>query len=219
MSRYKAIVFDLDGTLLNTLEDLTDSVNAALKEYGCPTKSIEQIRTYVGNGIRNLIKRSLEGGENHPDFENIFLAFRKHYKENCRNKTKPYDGITELLHILKEEGKKLAIVSNKADFAVKELNKYYFGEFGMEAIGEKEGIARKPAPDTVLEALQRLGVSADDAVYIGDSEVDIKTAANAKIPCISVLWGFRGKELLIEHGAKYFAETAEEICGLLEMVQ
>lgn len=211
MNRYEAVIFDLDGTLLDTLEDLTDSVNAALTKYNCPAKSIEQVRAYVGNGIRNLIKRSLENGEEHPDFENIFQAFREHYKENCKNKTRPYDGIKELLSALKENGRKMAIVSNKADFAVKELNRYYFKEFDMVAIGEREGIARKPKPDTVFEALKRLDVPADRAVYIGDSEVDVKTAANANIPCISVLWGFRSKEVLMEHGAKYFAETAEEL--------
>lgn len=218
MGKFEAVVFDLDGTLLNTLEDLTDSVNAALSAYGCPVKTIEQIRTYVGNGIRNLMKRSVEGGEGHPDFEKIFQAFREDYKRNCRNKTRPYEGVTELLSQLKACGYKLAIVSNKADFAVKELNEYYFKEFGMTAIGEREGIARKPAKDTVEQALQELGVLPERAVYVGDSEVDIETAHNSKIPCISVLWGFRDKKLLAAHHAEYFAETAEEIPALLELI-
>lgn len=216
MGKYKAVIFDLDGTLLDTLEDLTDSVNAALNPYGCPTKNIEQIRSYVGNGIRNLIIRCVEGGENHPDFEKIFHAFRIHYKANCRNKTKPYSGVMRMLGILKENNIKLAIVSNKADFAVKELNEYYFKEFHMAAIGEREGIARKPSPDTVCEAMRELGVTADQTVYVGDSEVDIKTAANAQIPCISVLWGFRSREILTEHNARYFAETADDVLKLLE---
>lgn len=216
MGKYEAAIFDLDGTLLDTLEDLTDSVNAALKDYGCPAKSIEQIREYVGNGIRNLMKRCVEGGESHPEFEAIFSSFRKHYRENCKNKTKPYDGVMDLLGALQADGVKIAIVSNKADFAVKELNDYYFKGLGLTAIGEREGIARKPAPDTVLEALRILGVLAERAVYIGDSEVDVETAANAKLPCISVLWGFRGKEILAAHGAKHFAESAGEVLKWIE---
>lgn len=217
MGNYEAVIFDLDGTLLNTLEDLTDSVNASLAAFGLPQKTIEQIRTYVGNGIRNLMKRSITGGEEHPDFEKIFQKFREHYKEHCQDKTKPYDGIVELLRSLKAKGIKMAIVSNKADFAVKELNESYFKEFDMAAIGEREGIARKPAPDSVFLALKELGVTADKAVYVGDSEVDLETAARAGLPCISVLWGFRKEELLREHGAKYLAKTAEEVYRILEM--
>ncbi len=216
MGKYEAVIFDLDGTLLDTLEDRTDSVNAALACCHCPQKSIDQICAYVGNGIRNLIQRSLEGGEDHPDFEHIYQAFRTHYKANCKNKTKPYDGVTKLLRTLKERGIKMAIVSNKADFAVKELNAYYFKEFDITAIGEKEGVRRKPSPDTLYEAMRILGVSAENTVYVGDSEVDVETAANAKVPCISVLWGFRSKEVLLEHDAKYFAETADDLLRLLE---
>ena len=218
MGHYKAVVFDLDGTLLDTLEDLTDSVNAALLAFGGSPKSIEQIRAYVGNGIRNLMLRCVEGGEDHPEFEQIFQAFREHYKHNSRNKTKPYDGVTELLRTLKNDGYLLAIVSNKADFAVKDLNAYYFKEFGMAAVGEREGVARKPAPDAVWSALNELGVSPEQAVYVGDSEVDVKTAANANLPCISVLWGFREKQFLKEHGAVCFAETAGDIPALLEKI-
>lgn len=218
MKKYRAVVFDLDGTLLNTLEDLTDSVNAALAAFGQPQKTIEQIRTYVGNGIRNLMKRSVKDGEANPDFEKIFQKFREHYKEHCQDKTKPYDGIRDLLRTLKAEGIKMAIVSNKADFAVKELNEYYFKGFDMTAIGEREGIARKPAPDSVFQALQELGVSSDQAVYVGDSEVDLETAKRAGLPCISVLWGFREEELLKEHGAEHLARTADDLCSLLEMI-
>lgn len=216
MFRKKAVIFDLDGTLLDTLEDLTDSVNAALKAYNCPQKSIEQVRMYVGNGIRNLMKRAVEGGEEHPQFEEIFHAFQEDYKKNSRNKTKPYEGILELLRTLKAQNIKLAIVSNKADFAVKDLNKYFFDEFSMTAIGEKEGIRRKPAPDTVFEALKELGVSSQEAVFVGDSDVDADTAKNAGISCIGVLWGFRDKQLLKEHGVKYFAQKPADIIKILE---
>ena len=218
MAGVEAVIFDLDGTLLDTLRDLTDSVNAALEAYGCPGKPIEQIRTYVGNGIRNLMTKSIEDGEKNPNFEKIFEAFRVHYAKNCRNKTKPYEGVLELLRKLKAEGMKMAIVSNKADFAVKELNEYYFGGFKMAAIGEREGIARKPAPDSVLAALAELGVPPEKAVYAGDSEVDIETAKNAKMPCISVLWGFREKAFLKAQGANCFAETADELYRILTAV-
>lgn len=215
MRKYEGAVFDLDGTLLDTLEDLTDSVNAALALHHEPEKTIGQIRTYVGNGIRNLIIRCLSGGESHPDFESVLQAFRNDYKKNCRNKTKPYPGVIDLIRTLQNEGIKLAIVSNKADFAVKELNEHYFQEFQMTAIGEREGIKRKPAPDTVYQALKEIGVSPRRAVYVGDSEVDIQTAKNANMPCISVLWGFRSREFLEERHADCFAKTAKDVYDLI----
>lgn len=217
MRKYKAVIFDLDGTLLDTLEDLADSVNAALKAYNCPQKSLEEVRTYVGNGIRNLMLRAVEGGENHPQFEEIFLAFQTYYKKNSRNKTKPYEGIMEVISKLSAQGIKLAIVSNKADFAVKELNPYYFGDYFKSAIGEKEGISRKPAPDTVFYAAKELEVSLEESIFVGDSEVDADTAKNAGIPCIGVLWGFRDKKILEEHGVKYFAEKPMDILQFLEI--
>lgn len=212
----KAVIFDLDGTLLDTIDDLADSVNAALKICQYPARSVSQIRTYVGNGIRRLIECSLEDGAANQDFEKVFQSFREHYKDNCQNKTKPYDGVVELLHSLKTEGMKTAIVSNKADFAVKKLNRAYFEEFAMTAIGEQEGVRRKPAPDMLFQALKELGVSKEEAVYVGDSEVDVETASNAGIPCISVLWGFRSKELLEEHGAEYFVKTPKDVMALIK---
>ncbi len=216
MYRYQAVIFDLDGTLLDTLEDLKDSVNTALLTYGCKERSIDEIRAFVGNGIRNLLIQAVEGGSSHPDFENIFQAFKEDYKKNCKNKTKPYPGILEAVRQLKEDGIKLAVVSNKADFAVKELNEYYFKDLDMIATGEKEGVGRKPAPDVIYKTLKELHVEKENAVYVGDSEVDIKTAKNAGIPCISVLWGFREKQFLMEEGASAFAETPEELISLLK---
>lgn len=213
MAKIQAVIFDLDGTLLNTLEDLTDSVNAALKQYGHPCRTIDQVRADVGNGIRSLMIRSVESGEAHPDFEAVFQAFRECYASNSQNKTKPYPGIRKLLSELKEDGMQLAVVSNKADFAVKALNAHYFGDLHMTAIGEREGIARKPKPDAVFEALRALSVQPECAIYVGDSEVDVETARNAGMPCISVLWGFRSKETLQAHGAQLFAETADEALG------
>ncbi len=210
MYRYQAVIFDLDGTLLDTLEDLKDSVNAALFAYGCKERSLEEVRNFVGNGIRNLMLQAVEGGNAHPEFENIFQYFKDDYKKNCKNKTKPYSGIMDVLKQLKRDGVKLAMVSNKADFAVN------FKDLDMIAAGEKEGVRRKPAPDAVFQALKELNVDKEHAVYVGDSDVDIQTANNAEIPCISVLWGFREKEFLVEQGGKVFAETPKELLCLLQ---
>lgn len=215
MYRYQAVIFDLDGTLLDTLEDLKDSVNAALRAYGCRERSLDDIRCFLGNGIRNLMLRAVEGGDSHPEFEHIFQYFKEDYKKNCKNKTKPYDGIMEILRQLKEDGIRLAVVSNKADFAVKDLNLYYFQGLDMIAVGEREGVQRKPAPDVVFQTLKELQIEKDQAVYIGDSEVDILTAKNAGLPCISVLWGFRKKEFLEEQGGTLFAQNPEELLNLL----
>lgn len=216
MYQYKTVIFDLDGTLLDTLEDLRDSVNTALSAYQCRERSLDEIRTFVGNGIRNLLLQAVEGGDSHPDFERIFRLFREDYKKNCRNKTKPYDGIMDVLKKLKEDGIKLAVVSNKADFAVKELNEFYFKGLDMIAVGEKEGIRRKPAPDVIYQIIKELHAEKESVVYVGDSEVDIKTAKNAGIPCISVLWGFREKKFLKEQGGSIFAETPLELLDLLK---
>ena len=157
----------------------------------------------------------MEGGSSHPEFENIFQYFQEDYKKNCKNKTKPYNGIMEVLKKLKENGTKLAVVSNKADFAVKDLNLFYFKDLDMIAIGEREGVKRKPSPDVVYETLKELQIEKEEAVYVGDSEVDIQTARNAEIPCISVLWGFRKKEFLMEQGGSVFVETPKEMLSLL----
>lgn len=216
MYQYKTVIFDLDGTLLDTLEDLKDSTNAALSAFGCKERTLEEVRKFVGNGIRNLMLQAVEGGDENPEFENIFQYFKDDYKKNCKNKTKPYPGIMKVLEELKEKGVKLAMVSNKADFAVKELNSWYFKNLGMLAVGEREGLRRKPAPDAVFQILKELSMDKESAVYVGDSEVDIKTAENAKIPCISVLWGFREKDFLKENGGTVFVETPEELLDLLK---
>jgi len=211
----KAVIFDLDGTLLDTLTDLANAVNAALEANGMPVRTIDEIRQFVGNGARNLLIRSVPDGLENPKFEKTLAAFRSYYAEHCKDYTKPYEGITELLESLKKLGIKMAIVSNKPDSAVKELAKEYFGDCIAVAIGDREGVARKPAPDTVYKALEELGVSTKDAVYVGDSDVDIMTAMNAEMPCISVTWGFRNREFLMFHGASQFADTSEELQALL----
>ena len=211
MKKYETVVFDLDGTLLNTLEDLADATNYALRTMQMPERTIGEVRAFVGNGVRRLMELSVPGGLDNPKFEETFAVFKKYYGEHCNDKTRAYDGVVPVLRKLKEKGYALAIVSNKIDFAVKELNDLYFKGIVPVAIGEKEGIRRKPAPDTVFEALKELGKTKEEAVYVGDSDVDIETAKNAGMPCVSVLWGFRDKEFLAEHGAEYYAETAEDV--------
>lgn len=211
----KAVIFDLDGTLLDTLEDLWDSTNAALAQYGYPARTIEEVRAFVGNGVKNLMLRALgikEPGEC-PQFEEVFAAFKAHYAVHSNDCTKAYSGVKELLQKLREAGIAMAIVSNKLDAAVKQLNEIYFAQDISVAIGENEaaGIRKKPAPDTVLAALDELGVSAGEAVYVGDSEVDIATAKNSGLPCISVTWGFRDRECLVSNGAECFCDTPEEV--------
>lgn len=210
------VIFDLDGTLLDTLQDLADATNYALRKQGMPERTIEEVRQFVGNGVRLLMIRAIPGGEENPLFEETFALFKSYYGEHCNDHTRPYEGIMELLATLREKDYAVAIVSNKIDFAVKELSKLYFQGIVPVAIGEKEGIRRKPAPDTVFEALKELGRTKEEAVYVGDSDVDIETAQNAGMPCISVLWGFRDKAFLETHGASHYAEKAEEILKYVE---
>jgi phosphoglycolate phosphatase len=209
------VIFDLDGTLLDTLGDLADAVNYSLGKYNFPPKSELQVKSYVGNGIRKLMIRSVPDGEANPLFEEAFATFKEYYGEHCNDKTKAYDGILELIKDLKAQGYSLAIVSNKVDSAVKSLQKRYFADIEV-AIGDREGMKIKPAPDSVNLALTELGKNKQNAVYVGDSDVDIETARNSGLPCISVLWGFRDKEFLINHGADTFADKPSDILDLLE---
>ena len=215
MSRFKTVIFDLDGTLLDTLEDLTDAVNYALGAYKMPQRTIEEIRSFVGNGVRNLMLQAVPDGEENPDFQEIFALFKEYYGEHCNDKTGPYHGVLDLMKELKKQGYVMGIVSNKIDSAVKELNSMYFADYIQVAIGEKEGVQRKPAPDTVFAALQELEKEKESAIYIGDSEVDFATAKNAGIPCVSVLWGFRDREFLEKCGADMFAETPMDVLRFL----
>ena len=213
--RYEAVVFDLDGTLLNTLEDLTDAVNYAMEQNIMPLCTREQVRSYLGNGMRYLLACAVPGGEEHPAYQKAYEDFRSYYQTHCKNRTNPYPGIRILLEELRHRGIRMAIVSNKADPAVKDLNRQFFPEHISVAIGETETIARKPAPDTVLEALAQLKVSPEKALYVGDSEVDLKTAENAGMRCITVTWGFRDREFLTEKGAKTLIDQPLELLALL----
>ena len=205
------IIFDLDGTLLDTLDDLTNSVNYCMKKYDGPIYTREEVRGKVGNGIYVLMEKALPGGRDHPQYDACMHDFPIHYKKHMMDNTKPFDGICDLLKKLKENGFRMAIVSNKFDAAVKELNNDFFSEYIPVAIGESPAIQKKPAPDTVFQAMKELGSTPENCIYIGDSEVDIQTAANANIPCISVNWGFKTTEFLKEHGAATIVSSPFEL--------
>lgn len=213
--KIEAVIFDLDGTLLNTLEDLTDAVNYALSKYHLPQRTISEVRGFVGNGVRRLMMKAVPNGENNPEFESVLTTFKQYYDVHCNDKTRPYEGVLELIDALKERNVKLAIVSNKVDSAVQILKKRYFPQIGV-AVGDCEGIQRKPAADSVLLAMTKCDAKKDTSVYVGDSEVDIETAKNAGIKCISVLWGFRDKEQLLENGAQLLIEKPFALLELME---
>lgn len=211
------VIFDLDGTLLDTLEDLKEAVNHAMDFCGMPRRTLDEVRRFVGNGVKKLMVRAVPDGENNPDFDRAFDAFKQYYGEHCNDATKAYDGIPELLDALKSSGCTLAIVSNKIDSAVQDLTNRYFSQVDI-AIGDREHLQRKPHPDSVNLALKELGKTREEAVYVGDSDVDLATAKNAGLPCISVLWGFRDREFLVEHGAETFVEKPMEIMKVLEQM-
>mgnify|MGYP003301512960 FL=1 len=209
-----AILFDLDGTLLNTLDDLADAVNVTLTHFGCPERSLEEVRQFVGNGAERLIRLALPGKADDPDVFTVLAYFKDYYAVHAQVKTRPYDGVLEALEEVKKEFP-VAIVSNKPDGAVKLLCKQYFGD--VYALGESSGCPRKPAPDMVHKAMEAIG--AQSCIYVGDSEVDVLTAQNAGVPCLSVLWGFRDRNVLEEAGAAYFCEDPKDLLkALKEMI-
>lgn len=207
----RTLVFDLDGTLLNTLDDLAASTNYALRECGYAERTVDEVRQFVGNGVRRLIEQAVPEGTSAEDCDNTLRIFKEHYVEHCQDKTDLYPGVAEMLKELHDKGMRIAIVSNKLQAGVDELHRRYFADCVEVAIGETEDVKRKPAPDMVLKALELLGATAEDAVYIGDSEVDVLTAKNASLPCITVLWGFRDRGFLQKNGACVFVEKPEEI--------
>ncbi len=216
MKKYKAAIFDLDGTLLNTLEDLRDAVNHTMDKFGFERRSHEEVRAFVGSGVTKLIELCVPNGQENPDFSGIVEEYRKFYAANSEIKTKPYDGITELISLLHDSGIKVAVVSNKMHEATVTLCKKYFPEISS-VYGEREadGIRRKPYPDMLFTAVENLGENIGDCVFVGDSEVDVITAKNAGIDCISVLWGFRDRDFLKAEGASVFAENARELFDLI----
>lgn len=213
--KYKLVIFDLDGTILDTLEDLTDSVNYALTKYGYPARTMEEVRSFVGNGLLMLVRRAIAPETNETIIQTVLAEQKAYYKEHCSDKTKPYEGIVELLGELKTAGCKLAVVSNKADYAVQILCEQYFSGIFHMAVGERENVRKKPAPDSVNAVLQEMQIDRVNAVYIGDSEVDIETAENAGLDAVLVSWGFRGWEFLREQGAKNLVDTVYELKNAL----
>jgi len=217
MSHYDAVIFDLDGTLLDTLDDLMDAVNHALAQMGWPTRSRDEIRQFVGNGVAKLLERAVPAGTSRPDTDKALEIFKAFYNVHKQDKTAPYPGVAELLKALGEKGVKLAVVSNKFDAAVRSLMGDYFPGLLDACAGENEaaGVPKKPDPAMVLQVMKTLGVTADRAVYVGDSDVDLQTAKNAGLPCISVTWGFRDRDFLTAHGAVTFADTPAELLKLI----
>lgn len=209
---YSTYIFDLDGTLLSTLDDLAASCNYALRTNGMPERTTEEVRQFVGNGVKKLMERAIPGGLGNAAFDKTYQDFRMHYMDHNLDTTKPYDGVIDMLTALKRQGKKVAVVSNKFSTATEELCRHFFGK-GLigAAVGARDDVRKKPARDLVVEALWQLGTTNADAVYIGDSDVDIETAKNSGMPCISVLWGFRDRDFLTAHGATMFAEKPADI--------
>lgn len=207
----KAVIFDLDGTLTDTLADLTNSVNHALSEFGFPKRSADEVRSFVGNGVRRLISLSVPYGTSENVCEECLDAFKAHYEKNSCVNTKPYNGINEVLESLKNKGIKTAVVTNKIHWAAEEIVSHFFEGFIDVTAGQVDGVAQKPEPDGIFFVLEKLGISKENAVYVGDSEVDCITAHNACIPCIGVTWGFRDREILEENGADFIVDTPAEI--------
>ncbi len=214
----KIFIFDLDGTLLDTLQDLTISTNYVLNYYDYPQKSILEVKNYMGNGVNKLIERAIPDGKNNPNFLKCIDLFKEHYAKNLYNNTIPYDGIIPMLKNLKSRNLKLAVASNKFDYAVKELCSKYFGSLIDVAVGENEkaGINKKPSPDMIINILKYYNYSFQDAYYVGDSEVDIQTAKNANVDCISACWGFKSADFLKVNGANIIINSPNEMTSFIE---
>lgn len=217
MSKYTTIIFDLDGTLMNTLDDLTISTNHALSQMGFPTRTIDEVRQFLGNGVRTLIEMALPEKTTEDTIERTISCFLQHYTSHCKDHSRPYDGILELLSSLKKMGVKMAIVSNKPEVEVKKLNAEHFAEFIDVALGENEksGIPRKPSPAMVYEAINQLGAEPGKSLYVGDSDVDILTARNAGIDCLSVTWGFKTVEFLSQFGATKMIDIPSQMLKII----
>ncbi len=212
--KFKAVVWDLDGTLLNTIDDLRNAANYALTAHGLPTRTTEEMKMFVGRGIHYMLTCAVPGGEENPLFEAVKATFMPYYEVHCQDETAPYDGIPKALAALREAGIKMAVVTNKVQFAADELVSRLFPDIDI-VIGDSPAVKRKPAPDGVYLALKKMGVSQSDAAYIGDSDVDYATAQNAALPCLSVLWGFRTKEQLTEVGANTFFDTPADLVNYI----
>ncbi len=209
--KYKAVIWDLDGTLLDTLEDLKNSVNFALDKYNMPNITLEMTRRFVGNGVGRLSQLAVPEGTDKETEAKVLDVFKAHYEEHSLDATKPYEGVVDVLKALKSAGYKMAIVSNKIENAVGELAEKFFPGLIDVAIGETPDVPKKPAPDMIFKALDKLGLDKEEAIFIGDSDVDVATGINSGLDMLTVLWGFRDEDELVEAGAKEFVRKPEEI--------
>lgn len=212
------VIFDLDGTLLFTLEDLKNSTNFALCQFGFPPRTLEEVKNFVGNGVKKLIERAVPENTDFSKVEEVLEVFKQNYSQNMYKCTKPYNSIEKLLTMLRQKKVKIAVVSNKFDSAVKELCKKYFNELIDVAIGQRDTIPKKPAPDGVFQAIKELKSDIKNCIYVGDSDVDVLTAKNASIPCIGVTWGYRDEKLLKSKGADYIVNDPLEILDLIDTI-
>ena len=213
--RYDTIIFDLDGTLLNTLDDLADSVNAIMTQEGYCLRTKDEIREFIGDGAKSLIEKSLPAAANEEEILRCLKLFREHYMKHMQNQTKPYDGIMELLKELKGKGIKIGVVSNKPDEATKEVCRLYFGDLVNVAIGDNAMRKKKPDPDNVFAALTQLNSKRDKTLYVGDSNTDMITAQNAGLISVGVTWGYRSREVLLLEGADYIIDEPGQIVTLI----
>lgn len=212
---YKAVIFDLDGTILDTLQDLANSLNHALCTHGYPARTLDEVRRFIGNGIRVLVQRGCPAGTSDAAQEEALATFRVHYDAHCKDFTGPYDGIHELLDALLAKGIRTAVVSNKIEPAVIVLCDEHFRNKFEYMVGNRPDLAPKPSPDSVNEVIEKMGLERSEIVYIGDTEVDIQTANNAGIDCIGVDWGFRDGEYLRELGARYIVKEPMEVLEIV----
>lgn len=213
--KYKAVIFDMDGTILNTLEDLKNATNYSLRQFGMPERSLEEVRMFVGNGIRKLVERAVPAGTPKENIDQVFDVFLEYYEIHSADNTSPYPGILELVEKLKKSGIKTAVSTNKADVPAQELGREYFNGIFDLIVGQQDGLKVKPAPDSVNKILSILDIQKKDAIYIGDSDVDVQTAKNSGLDFIGVSWGFRGREFLEKNGAKNIVDNANEILDLV----
>lgn len=213
--KYKAVIFDMDGTILNTLEDLKNATNYSLRQFGMPERSLEEVRMFVGNGIRKLVERAVPAGTPREKIDQILDVFLEYYEIHSADNTSPYPGILELVEKLKKSGIKTAVSTNKADVPAQELGREYFNGIFDLIVGQQDGLKVKPAPDSVNKILSILDIQKKDAIYIGDSDVDVQTAKNSGLDFIGVSWGFRGREFLEKNGAKNIVDNANEILDLV----
>lgn len=209
--KYNTIIFDLDGTLLNTLLDLAASVNHAMRHCGFPERTVDEVRRFIGNGVRVLIRRAVPNGISEEQYSEAYNAFREYYALHSRDNTAPYEGVTEMLCALREKGYRLAIVSNKIDFAVQDLKKEFFEGLVDVAVGDCPEMQNKPAPDMVYKAMHLMGAEVSDCIYVGDTDVDMETAKNSGMPCISVSWGYRSRKELEGYRAEMIADMPMDV--------